>query len=90
MLHLCCFLHDDGEDVCRHAVYGDRLLGAGLGHAAGEHGEEVVGVGRQHHAVPREHRPIHHQLHVAELTGLKTHFQMEYFVKCEVASYKHY
>ena len=73
MWQLSCFLHDDCEDVCRHAVYGDGLLGAGLGHAAGEHGEEVVGVGRQHHAVPREHRPIHHQLHVAELPGLQTH-----------------
>ena len=60
---------DDSEDPRCKSVDGDGLL-PGLGHAAGEHGQEVLAVGRQHDPVRQESLPIHQERHVCELIRL--------------------
>ena len=61
---------DDGEDVAGDAVDGDGLV-PGLGHAAGEHGEEVLAVCRQDHPVAQECLSVNNENNVGELFILK-------------------
>ena len=56
----------DGEDLAGDAVDGDGLV-PGLGHAAGEHGEEVLAVGREDDAVGHERLPFNNQNNIREM-----------------------